>query len=93
MNKPKCRVCGVAHWASEPHEFPVRQSSNRPNAQLDKNSNKPARLDKNSNSLITELRARIAELEQQVVDLQQPFDKTAYQREYMRKRRMAATGE
>ena len=61
---------------------PVRQTSN-----------KPTRLDKDSNSLIAELRTRIAELEQQVVDLQQPFDKTTYQRDYMRKRRSAgATG-
>ena len=52
---------------------------------LDKNPNKP--LDKDSNSLISELRVRIAELEQQVADLQQPFDKTAYQGNYMRRRR------
>ncbi len=45
-------------------------ASNKP-ARLDKNSNKP--LDKDSNSLIAELRVRIAELEEQVLDLQQPF--------------------
>ena len=58
-----------------------------PKPALDKSSNKPVPSDKESNSLVAELRARIAELEQQVADLQQPFDKTVYQREYMRKRR------
>ena len=80
MNHHKGGGCYLGEKHAGPCEWdkPVRQTSNT-----------PARLDKDSNILIAELRARIAELEQQVVDLQQPFDKTAYQREYMRKRRMA----
>ena len=88
MNHHKDGGCSLGEKHSGPCEWgkPVRQTSNEP-ARLDKNSNRP--LDKDSNILITELRARIAELEQRVVDLQQPFDKTEYQREYMRKRRMS----
>lgn len=72
----------------------VRRTSN---PTLDKHANKPVSLDGDANSLVAELRAKIAELRDRIAGLRvevvrlKPgkFDKTAYQREYMRKRRAA----
>ena len=71
MNHHKGGGCARGEKHSGPCEWdrPVRQTSNSPKPALDKSSNKPVRLDKDSNILITELRARIAELEQQVADV------------------------
>ena len=79
MDKPKCRVCGVAHWASEPHKFnPFRHSCNK----------QPDVLDTDSNKRIVDLERQVAALQAEIEELTKPFDKKTYQREYMRKRRM-----
>lgn len=86
MQPPTCRVCGAKHWSTDPHVLPddakpsVRQSSNNtPSVRPESNE-------------IAMLKARIAELESEVARLKsgQPFDKTAYMRDYMRKRRANA---
>jgi hypothetical protein len=82
MAAPKCRVCGEAHWSSEPHKFkevvPTKEQRAEFAAQTSLEMLGRIKVLEAENGL---LKARLAQLEQP------KRDRKTYMREYMRKRR------
>ena len=72
MDAPKCKLCGIRHWASEPHYAEVSEIEIIQNQQPEQ---------------FMDL-VRAANLRAGVEPPK--FDRVAYQREYMRKRRAKA---
>jgi len=88
MKAPKCRLCGVVHWGSEPHVGVVGRVG-RGRSPVDSESVVIAPGGRRTDR---EIVAAIRELLGEPVPKKPGFDRVAYQREYMRKRRAAAKG-
>lgn len=79
MKPPKCRACGSEHWSSEPHVW--KREGVVHVADIPAAFGRVERLEEKSGSIVAH-----CEHGTQVIPKTQ-FDRTAYQREYMRKRR------
>ena len=77
MKAPKCRVCGAEHYQNQPHVF---KAVNNP-------VNQPEPVNTEVNKCCAEKDLLIEALRAEIAELTQPADRTAYMREYMRKRR------
>ena len=83
MDKQKCRVCGEKHWNHEPHVFPKEDLVSK-----DSYSNlKDASVGETVSYISVEGVNKKIEPPADKRKTGAKFDKVAYQREYMRKRR------
>jgi hypothetical protein len=82
MSAPKCRVCGEAHWSSEPHKFKEVVPTKEQREEFGKQTNLELL------SRIKVLEAENGLLKQKLANLEGPkVDRKTYMREYMRKKR------
>jgi len=76
---PLCKICGERHWAIEPHQF------NLPTSRYSQDEPQPVAKDMKRFPPAEAVSTGIVQEKQQTA--RGSFDRTAYQREYMRKRR------
>lgn len=72
MEAPKCKICGERHWGHECGAIAPKTAKIIPKT-------KPLLTIKRENPIITGLK--------EVIEYTKKFDRNAYQRDYMRKRR------
>ena len=85
MDKPKCRFCGAKHYSYEPHD---RQSVSATAPSRAAPNHKAKAVDQRRDSAaVPSVRVQAGPVVPMEPTKAAKFDKTAYQRDYMRKRR------